>query len=200
MDLRLHSGGTLQVADAVFGVDYKPALIHKVVTAYLATARAGTKAQKGRADVSGGGAKPFRQKGSGRARAGTSRSPLWRSGGVTFPARPRNFSQKVNRKMYRGAVRSIFSELVRQDRLVVVQDFVVNTPKTQDLVAKFEPLGLGSALLLVADFDENLMYACRNLPKFEVLTAEEVDPVSLVAFDKIVITAEAVKRVEERLA
>lgn len=197
---RSGDGASVQLADAVFGAEYKPALIHQVVTAYMAAARAGTVAQKSRSDVSGGGAKPFRQKGTGRARAGTSRGPIWRGGGRAFAAQPRNYGQKVNRKMYRGAVRSILSELARQDRLVVVPEFVVDGPKTRLLADKLQGLSLTEALILVEDFDENLYLAARNLPHVDVLTADEADPVSLIAFDTLVATEGAIRKLEERLA
>jgi large subunit ribosomal protein L4 len=197
---RSGDGASVQLADAVFGAEYKPALIHQVVTAYMAAARTGTVAQKSRSDVSGGGAKPFRQKGTGRARAGTSRGPIWRGGGRAFAAQPRNYGQKVNRKMYRGAVRSILSELARQDRLVVVPEFVVDGPKTRLLADKLQGLSLTGALILVEDFDENLYLAARNLPHVDVLTADEADPVSLIAFDTLVATEGAIRKLEERLA
>jgi large subunit ribosomal protein L4 len=203
MDLNVQAAGgseTLQVSDAVFGADFNEALIHQVVTAYMAGGRSGTKAQKSRSDVSGGGAKPWRQKGMGRARAGTSRSPIWRSGGVTFAARPRDYSQKVNRKMYRGAVCSILSELVRQERLVVVDAFSVEAPKTKELVGKLNDLGMKEALIVTAQPDENLYLAARNIYDVDVRDVNEIDPVSLVGFEKVLITAEAIKTLEERLA
>jgi large subunit ribosomal protein L4 len=200
IQVRSDSGSALQVSDAVFGADYKPALIHQVVTAYMAAARAGTHAQKNRAAVRGGGAKPFRQKGTGRARAGTSRSPLWRGGGVTFAAQPRDYSQKVNRKMYRGAVRSILSELARQDRLVVVPELKLNAPKTKELAGKLGELGLSDVLILCEGFEESLFLAGRNLPNVDVLTADEANPVSLIAFDKVLATEGAIRKLEERLA
>lgn len=201
MDLNLHSGaGTVRVSEAIFGAEFKPALVHQVVTAYMAAARAGTKAQKNRSAVSGGKSKPWRQKGTGRARAGTARSPIWRTGGVTFAAQPRSYDQKVNRKMYRGALRSILSELVRQERLLVVPQFEVAGPKTRELVAQLRTLDLEAGLFLVADFDENLMLASRNLSKVMVLTASEVDPLSLMSFDRVVITEAAIKQIEERLS
>jgi len=200
IQVRSDSGAALKVSDAVFGADYKPALIHQVVTAYLAAARAGTHAQKNRSAVSGGGAKPFRQKGTGRARAGTSRSPLWRGGGVTFAGQPRDYSQKVNRKMYRGAVRSILSELARQDRLVVVPELKVSAPKTKELAVKLAELGLSDVLIVVEGFEEPLFLAGRNLPNVDVLTAAEANPVSLIAFDKVLMTEAAIRKLEERLA
>lgn len=193
-------GSSLQVADAVFGVDYKPGLIHQVVNAYMAGARAGTRAQKTRAEVSGGGAKPWRQKGTGRARAGSSRSPIWRSGGVTFAAKPQDYSQKVNRKMYRGAVRSILSELVRQGRLVVVDDLRVEGPKTKELLALLKRHELSDVLMLTDGLDDNLYLASRNIPKVDVMAVQDVDPVSMVAFDTLLATEAAVKYLEERLA
>ncbi|MBK1716320.1 50S ribosomal protein L4 [Thiocystis violacea] len=199
--IRNHTGASsVQVSDAVFGVEYKPGLVHQVVTAYLAGGRAGTKAQKNRAAVSGGGAKPWRQKGTGRARAGSSRSPIWRSGGVTFAAQPRDYSQKVNRKMYRGAVRSILSELVRTERLIVVPELALEAAKTKALIALLKSHELTEALILTDGLDETLYLAARNLPKVDVLSAQEVDPVSLIAFDSILATEAAVKKLEERLA
>lgn len=203
MDLSIRNAsgaGSLSVSDAVFGADLNPGLIHQVVTAYLSAGRAGTKAQKSRSDVSGGGQKPWRQKGTGRARAGTTRSPLWRGGGVTFAARPRDHSQKVNRKMYRGAVRSIVSELARQGRLVVVPQIAISAPKTKALVAFLKGLDLSDCLILTDGRDEQVFLASRNLPGVDVLSAQEVDPVSLIAFETLVLTPEAVKKLEERLA
>lgn len=205
MDLNIQAagggtGGTLQVSDSIFSAEFNENLIHQVVTAYMAGGRAGTKAQKNRSDVSGGGAKPFRQKGTGRARAGTIRSPLWRGGGVTFAARPRSFEQKVNRKMYRGAMRAIVSELVRQDRLLAVAGFGLDAPKTKELYAKLQAMQLSGALIVTEQFDRNLMLAARNLPNVGVVTAAEVDPVSLIRFDKVVMTEAALKQLEERLA
>lgn len=184
MEIQPRSGeGTgVQVADDVFGVEYKPALIHQVVTAYLASARSGTVAQKNRSDVSGGGSKPFRQKGTGRARAGTTRGPLWRGGGRAFAARPRSYAQKVNRKMYRGAMCSILSELTRQGRLTVVPEFRIEEPKTRILAAKLKEMDLSDALILIEDLDDDLFLAARNLPRIDVITADEADPVSLIAF------------------
>ena len=203
MELQMHGGaGSVQLSDAVFGKDFNESLIHQVVTAYLAGGRAGTKAQKTRSAVSGGGAKPFRQKGTGRARAGTIRSPLWRGGGKTFAAVPRDHSQKVNKKMYRGAVCSILSELVRQGRLVVVDDFAVEDAKTRALVAKLDGMGLGQGktLIVSAGVDEKLYLASRNLIDVDVREASALDPVTLVYFDKVLVTAGAVKMIEEWLA
>jgi len=198
--LRNAESSSVQVADLVFGADYKPGLVHQVVTAYMAGGRAGTKAQKNRSAVSGGGSKPYRQKGTGRARAGTSRSPLWRSGGVTFAAQPRNYQQKVNRKMYRGALRSIISELVRADRLQVVSEFAIEAPKTKAVRAKLAELGLERVLILVDEIDANLALGARNLPGVWVDTASGVDPVSLVAAEMLLITEAALRRLEERLS
>ncbi len=200
MDLNVQGGSNLQVSDAVFGADYKEALIHQVVTAYMNAARSGTKAQKNRSAVSGGGAKPWRQKGTGRARAGTIRSPLFRQGGVTFAASPRNYEQKINRKMYRGALRSILSELVRQDRLMVVESFGVSAPRTRDLVGKLNDMGVSEALIVTEELDENLMLAARNLYHVDARGVQDIDPVSLIGFDKVVITAAALKQLEENLA
>ena len=200
MDLNVQGGSSIQVSDAVFGAEFKEGLVHQVVVAYMAAARAGTKAQKTRSDVSGGGRKPFRQKGTGNARQGTIRSPLFRTGGVTFAARPRNYEQKVNRKMYRGAVRSILSELVRQDRLVVVDSFSLAAAKTRDLAARLAEMALKDVLIVTAQFDENLMLASRNLYNVDVRPVGEIDPVSLIGFGKVVITADALKALEEKLA
>jgi len=194
------SSGTLQVSDAVFAADYNEPLVHQVVTAYQAAARSGTRAHKTRSDVRGGGIKPFRQKGTGRARAGTSRSPIWRSGGVTFAARPQNYEQKVNRKMYRAAMRSILSELYRQDRLMIVDSFVVDAPKTKALLSKLGDLSANDVLIITDKADENLYLASRNLYAVDVRESSQVDPMSLVAFGKTIVTSEALKAIEEKLA
>ncbi len=191
---------SIQVSDAVFGVPYNEALIHQVVTAYLASSRAGTKAQKNRSEVSGGGAKPFRQKGTGRARAGTIRSPLWRGGGKIFAAKPRDYSQKINRKMYRGALRSILSELVRQERMVVLPEIALEAPKTKLLLAKLRELGWEKDVLILLDQeDQNLFLAARNLPKVDVLLERGVNPVSLIAYEHVLVTEGAIRKLEERL-
>ncbi len=190
---------TLKVSDEVFGQKFNSALVHQVVTACRAAARQGSKKQKTRAEVSGGGAKPWRQKGTGRARAGTSRSPIWRSGGVTFAARPRQFDQKVNKKMYHGAVRSILSELARQDRLIIVEDFAVMAPKTRELIAKLADYNLKEALLVVNSTDENLQLAARNLSKVYICQPNEISLVDLIGFEKVLMTVPAVKRFEEWL-
>lgn len=190
----------LEVSETTFGREFNEALVHQVVVAYAAGARQGTRAQKTRSDVRGGGKKPWRQKGTGRARSGTIRSPIWVGGGVTFAARPQDHSQKVNKKMYRGAVKSILSELVRQDRLIVVENFSVEAPKTQELKAKLKELGLKDVLIITEELDENLFLAARNLYKVDVRDVQGIDPVSLIAFDKVLVTAAAVKKIEESLA
>lgn len=200
MDLNVQGGSNIQVSDAVFGADYKESLVHQVVVAYMAGARSGTKAQKTRSEVRGGGKKPFRQKGTGSARQGTIRSPIFRTGGLTFAARPRNYEQKVNRKMYRGALRAILSELVRQDRLLVVDAFAVSAPKTKELAAKLKELDASDALIVTEAFDENLMLASRNLYHVDVRALSELDPVSLIGFNRVIVTAGALKALEEKLA
>jgi large subunit ribosomal protein L4 len=190
----------LQVSETTFGREFNEALVHQVVVAYAAGARQGTRAQKTRSEVSGGGKKPWRQKGTGRARAGTIRSPIWRGGGVTFAAQPQDHSQKVNRKMYRGAIQSILSELVRQDRLVVVEKFGVDAPKTKELLTKLQALDLKDVLIVTPEVEENLFLAARNLYKVDVRDVTGIDPVSLIAFDKVLMTADAVKQIEEMLA
>jgi large subunit ribosomal protein L4 len=193
------SDKSVEVGDALFGARFNEPLVHQVVTAYLAGQRSGTKAQKRRSDVRGGGAKPWRQKGTGRARAGTNRSPLWVGGGRTFAARPRSFEQKVNRKMYRAALRSVLSELLRQDRLLLVESFSVDEPKTKKARTALDALGVDRGVIVVEAFDENLWLATRNLPNVFCLDATEVDPLSLVGSDKVVMTAAAVKLIEERI-
>lgn len=200
MELKQQNGSALKVSQAIFGADYNEALIHQAVVAYQAGARQGTRGQKNRSAVSGGGAKPWRQKGTGRARAGTSRSPIWRGGGKTFPAVTQDFSQKMNRKAYRSAIRSILSELVRQDRLVVSDDFTVTEPKTKQLVAKMNDFQLEDVLIVTHEFDENLILASRNLYHVGILEAQEINPLSLIGFDKVLMTTEAIKQIEEKLA
>ena len=191
--------GTVSVSDDTFANEYNQALVHQVVTAYLAGARQGTRAQKTRSEVRGGGKKPWRQKGTGRARAGTIRSPIWRSGGVTFAAKPQDHSHKVNKKMYRAAMRSIYSELVRQDRLVVVESMDVETPKTKAFTAQLKELGVENALIISENVEENLYLASRNIPSVDVRDVVGVDPVSLVAYAKVVVTVSALKKIEEML-
>jgi large subunit ribosomal protein L4 len=189
-----------EVSDAIFACDFNESLIHQVVTAFLAAGRAGTQAQKNRAAVSGGGIKPWRQKGTGRARAGTIRSPIWRKGGVTFAAQPRSYKQKVNRKMYRGALRSIFSELIRLDRLMMVDSFQLESPKTKDLLSKMAEFKLGKNVLIITEaVDENLYLAARNLLDINVRDVVAVDPVCLINAEHVLITAPALKLVEEFL-
>ncbi len=201
MELALAGGqGTVEVAERAFAVPYNEGLVHQVVTAYLAAARAGTRAQKTRAEVRGGGAKPWRQKGMGRARAGSSRSPLWRGGGVTFAARPASHAQKVNRKMYRGALRCICSELARQGRLLVLERFELEAPKTRELVARLRELELEDVLVVSEGEDRNLELAARNLHHVAVLPVDRVGPVELIAFERVLITVAALRRLEGRLA
>ena len=190
--------GSVDLADHTFAVDYNEALVHQVVTAYMAGSRRGTKAGKSRAQVRGGGRKPWRQKGLGRARAGSIRSPIWRGGGATFAAKPRSYEQKVNRKMYRGAMRSILSELARREQLIVVKDFALEKPKTKDMVARLSALGLTDVLIVTAEHDDTLVLASRNLHRVEVQRYAEVNPVNLLSFDKVLMTVRAVKRIEER--
>lgn len=192
--------GTVSVSEATFAREYNEALVHQVVTAFLAGGRQGTKAQKTRAEVAGGGKKPWRQKGTGRARAGTIRSPIWRSGGTTFAARPQDHSHKVNKKMYRAAMRSILSELARTDRLLVIESFGVEQPKTKLLLAQLKDLGVENVLIVADAVDKNLYLAARNLHKVDVRDVDGVDPVSLIAFEKVIVTVDAVKKFEEALA
>jgi len=200
MNINMHGGSGMDVSDAVFGQDFNETLVHQVVVAYRAACRAGTHAQKNRAAVRGGGAKPWRQKGTGRARAGTIRSPIWRGGGRAFAATTRDYSQKVNKKAYRAAIRSILSELVRQDRLLVVEDFALQAPKTKELVGNLNKLDLDNVLIVHDDPDENLYLAARNLNKVDVVDTAIANPVSLLAFDKVLITVGALRQFEEKLA
>ena len=199
MELAVAGGSAIEVSNATFGRDFSEALVHQVVTAYLAGGRAGTKAQKTRSDVSGGGKRPWRQKGTGRARAGTIRGPLWRGGGQTFAARPQDHSQKVNRKMYRGALQTILSELVRQERLVVLDSFEISAPKTSELLKKLAELDFKKGLIVTPEVEGNLFLASRNIPGVHVLDVAGLDPVSLVAADKVIMTVDAVKKIEEWL-
>ena len=193
------AAGTVSVSDATFAREYNEDLVHQVVTAFMAGSRQGTRADKSREAVRGGGAKPWRQKGTGRARAGTRSSPIWRSGGVTFAAQPQDHSQKVNRKMYRAALRTIMSELARQDRLVVVESLDMAEPKTKVLVKQLSEFGLDNVLIVSAELDTNLYLASRNLHKVDVRDVASVDPVSLIAYDKVMVTVDAVKKFEEML-
>jgi len=199
MQLTVAGGKDIQVSDATFDREFSEALVHQVVTAYLAGARAGTKAQKNRSAVSGGGKKPWRQKGTGRARAGTIRSPIWRGGGATFAAVPRDHAQKVNRKMYRGALQAILSELVRQDRLVVVGTLELAEAKTKALAAKLADLGVEKGLIVTAEVNENLYLASRNLPGIYAVDVAGIDPVSLVGAEKVVMTVDAIEKIQEWL-
>ena len=191
---------SIEVSDANFSREFNEALVHQAVTGYLAGARSGTRAQKTRSDVRGGGKKPWKQKGTGRARSGTIRSPIWRSGGVTFAARPKDWSQKLNRKMYRAAIRSILSELVRTERLVVVDSFTVDAPKTKDMVERLGKLGTSNVMIVTEDMSDNLFLSTRNLHQVGVCDANNIDPVSLIRFEKVIMTADAVKKIEETLA
>jgi large subunit ribosomal protein L4 len=193
------AASTIQVADEIFSKKFNPTLIHQVVEAYRAGGRAGTKAQKTRSQVRGGGAKPYKQKGTGQARAGTIRSPIWRGGGVTFAAKPRDYSQKVNKKMHCGAMRSILAELVRQDRLIVADDFTIASQKTRDLVKKLSELKLEKVLIVVDIIDPNLCLAARNLKFVDVCEAHDINPMNLVGCEKVLFTVPALKKVEERL-
>lgn len=189
----------LQVSDNTFQSKSNPALVHQVLVACMAAKRAGTKAQKTRAEVSGGGAKPWRQKGTGRARAGTTRSPIWRSGGVTFAAKPRSYEQKINKKMYQGALRAILSELVKQDRLVIVEDLTLSSPKTKELVTKLKDLSIQDALVVMDNIDQNFNFAMRNLHQIEACRATDINPINLMTYEKVLLTIPAVKKIEEWL-
>ncbi|MBK6509733.1 MAG: 50S ribosomal protein L4 [Haliea sp.] len=191
--------GKVSVSDVAFAREYNEDLVHQVVVAYLAGARQGTRAQKTRSEVSGGGKKPWRQKGTGRARAGTTRSPIWRSGGVTFAAKPQDHTQKVNRKMYRAAMQSIMSELARQDRLMVVESLDLEAPKTKLLVQQLGAFGVDNVLIVSAEVNENLYLAARNLHKVDVRDVEGIDPLSLIGHEKVIVTVDAVKKLEEML-
>jgi len=199
MKLKLVSGSDLEVSEAAFGQKFNETLVHQVVTAYREAGRAGTKRQKSRAEVRGGGKKPWAQKGTGQARAGSSRSPIWVGGGVTFAARPRDFSQKVNRKMYRGAIRSMLSELARTDRLVVTDSIPLEAAKTRLLQNQLKSWSLEKVLIVVEATDEKLYLASRNLPYVEVLEVTALNPLALASYDKVLMTVAAVKRIEERL-
>ena len=194
------SGGSVELAETAFAREYNEALVHQVVVAYMAAGRQGSRAQKNRSAVSGGGKKPWRQKGTGRARAGTTRSPIWRSGGVTFAAQPQDHSTKVNRKMYRGALRCIVSELIRQQRLIAVESFAVEAPKTKALLTQLKELEISNGLIITEEVDENLFLAARNVKAVDVRDVEAIDPVSLISYDKVLITVPALKKLEGALA
>jgi large subunit ribosomal protein L4 len=195
----VNGGATLQVSEAAFGHKFNESLVHQVLTAYRNAGRAGTKAQKSRAEVRGGGRKPYAQKGTGQARAGSNRSPIWVGGGKTFAAKPRDFEQKVNRKMYRGALRSMLSELARTERLLVTDGIQLSEPKTKLLASQLKEWSLPSVLIVVEATDQKLALAARNLPHVEVLEVTALNPVSLAAYDKVLMTVGAVKLIEERL-
>ena len=200
MKLKVANGGAeLSVSDANFGAEYNESLVHQLVTAYMAGGRAGTKRQKSRAEVRGGGRKPHSQKGTGQARAGSIRSPIWVGGGRAFAARPRNYEQKINRKMYRAGLRSMLAQLVRTDRLVVAESLSVAEPRTKLLVGELKKLSVDNVLIVIEAQDDKLMLAARNLPHVEVITVTDVNPVALAAYDKVLMTVGAVKLIEERL-
>jgi len=194
------SDRAVDVSETTFGRQFNEALVHQVVVAYLAGARQGTRAQKTRSEVHGGGRKPFRQKGTGRARAGTIRSPIWRGGGQTFASKTQDFSQKVNRKMYRGAMQSILSELIRQDRLVVAEDFAIDAPKTRQVLEHLKKLDLENVLIVVEEVDDNLYLGARNIRNVDVIDVQGVNPVNLIGFEKVLFTVGALKKAEEMLA
>jgi len=200
VNLNTVTGSAVELSDVAFGREFNEALVHQVVTAYLAGGRQGSRSQKTRGEVSGGGKKPWRQKGTGRARAGSIRSPIWVGGGRAFAAKPQDWSQKVNRKMYRGAMQCILAELIRQDRLVLVDDISISAPKTKELIAKLKDLNAPKALIVTNEVDENLYLAARNIPYVSVLGSTEVDPVSLIAFDKVIMSVAAAKEIEGVLA
>ena len=199
MQINVNGAQAIDVCERTFGGEFNETLVHQAVVAYMAGGRQGSKKQKTRSEVSGGGKKPWRQKGTGRARAGTIRSPIWRGGGTTFAARPQDHSQKLNKKMYRAAMRSILAELLRQDRLVVDEDFSVDAPKTKALLGKLETLGLQDVLIVSENVEQNLYLAARNLPHVDVRDVQASDPVSLIAYDKVLMTVSAVKKFEEML-
>jgi large subunit ribosomal protein L4 len=201
MNLNLAAdGGSVEISDVAFAREFNEALVHQVVVAHMAGARQGSRAQKTRSEVNGGGRKPWRQKGTGRARAGTIRSPIWRSGGVTFAAKPQDHSVKVNRKMYRGALRCIASELIRQQRLIAVESFNIDEPRTKTLLNQLKPLDLSSVLIITEEVDQNLYLAARNVKGVDVCDVQAVDPVSLISHDKVLVTVGALKQLEEALA
>lgn len=200
MQLNVNGAQAIEVSERTFGSEFNETLVHQAVVAYMAGGRQGTRAQLTRSEVRGGGKKPWRQKGSGRARAGSIRSPIWRSGGVTFAAKPRNYEQKVNKKMYRAAMQSILSELVRQERLVVADSFAVDSHKTKEFVAKLKEMDLRNVLIVADEIDEKLYLAARNVPHVGITEASAIDPVSLIAFEKVLVTVPALKKLEEAYA
>jgi len=200
MKINVNGGsGSIEIADTAFSVDFNEPLVHQVITAFLSGGRAGTKAQKSRSEASGGGAKPWRQKGTGRARAGTIRSPIWVGGGRTFAAKPRNFSQKINRKMYRGAMRSMLSELIRQNRLFIVKSIDIKNSKTRDLTKILKKHNLESVLIIIENYDENIFLASRNLPNVSVCDVKSMNPVALIRYEKVLVTIKSIKMIEEYL-
>ena len=199
LNLKTNKSTSQEVSDVVFNRDYNESLVHQITTAYMAAGRSGSKAQKNRSEARGGGKKPWKQKGTGRARAGTTRSPIWRSGGVTFAAQPRNFTQKVNKKMYKGAISVIFSELLRTDRLKFVSEFDANEPKTKNITSLMKSLEVKDALLLTDELDENLYLSSRNLYHIGVCDTQSIDPVSLIGYENVVMTKAALKKVEAML-
>ena len=200
MKINVNGGsGSIEIADTAFSVDFNEPLVHQVITAFLSGGRAGTKAQKSRSEASGGGAKPWRQKGTGRARAGTIRSPIWVGGGRTFAAKPRNFSQKINRKMYRGAMRSMLSELIRQNRLFIVNSIDIKNSKTRDLAKILKKHNLESVLIIIENYDENIFLASRNLPNVSVCDVKSMNPVALIRYEKVLVTIKSIKMIEEYL-
>ncbi|MDC0198324.1 50S ribosomal protein L4 [Candidatus Thioglobus sp.] len=199
LNLKTNKSTSQEVSEDIFGRDYNESLVHQITTAYMAAGRSGTKAQKNRSAVSGGGKKPWKQKGTGRARAGTSRGPIWRSGGVTFAAKPRDYSQKVNKKMYKGAISVILSELIRKDRLKVVSDLEIKEPKTKNITSLMKSLDLKDALLMTDELDENLYLSSRNLYHVGVCDTQSIDPVSLIGYENVVLTKAALKKVEAML-
>ena len=199
LNLKTNKSTSQEVSEDIFGRDYNESLVHQITTAYMAGGRSGTKAQKNRSAVSGGGKKPWKQKGTGRARAGTSRGPIWRSGGVAFAAQPRNYAQKVNKKMYKGAISVILSELLRKDRLKVVSDLEIKEPKTKNITSLMKTLDLKDALLMTDELDENLYLSSRNLYHVGVCDTQSIDPVSLIGYENVVLTKAALKKVEAML-
>ena len=199
LNLKTNKSTSQEVSENIFGRDYNESLVHQITTAYMAAGRSGTKAQKNRSAASGGGKKPWKQKGTGRARAGTSRGPIWRSGGVTFAAKPRDYSQKVNKKMYKGAISVILSELLRKDRLKIVSDLEIKEPKTKNITSLMKLLDLKDALLMTDELDENLYLSSRNLYHIGVCDTQSIDPVSLIGYENVVLTKAALKNVEAML-
>ena len=200
MQLTVHGGSSVEISDNIFACDFNEGLVHQLVTTHMNNARQGSKAQKTRSEVSGGGAKPWRQKGTGRARAGTTRSPIWRTGGVTFAAKPKSYDQKLNRKMYKKGIKIILSELVRQDRFVLANEINLPAPKTKALVTYLKDLSLDNVLIVDAEENNNLSLAARNLPNVAVCNVSQLDPVSLISFDRVLVTVSALKKIEGNLA